>query len=231
MMSLIGNNGLDCIEISDLRRKPFQRLIHIVPQLAHFLKIPEEVMGGRRCNDRYDTHQWSTASIHPADPRALPIVILHGEESLGPKLISAVLLRQKPDLMPFGKPFQCSADGVTERRWPKRLRFRKGFLRPGIGNSYWVSTVLPCCAYCGPQRIASDSLRNRIERHCESITHFLPLVVAAFSPSRSRSHKSASTSSHLRRRNVRLPDGSHPTRLASACVSAAGSGQQLLEGI
>jgi hypothetical protein len=133
-----------------------------------------------------------------------------------------ILLRQQPNLMPFGKAFQRSTDRVADGLRSKRLGARKQLLRSRVGDFYWAKSGIPSSTKPGPEALdgnafyESGHIVTSIAHSPRSYCRFIPLADPF---AQRRKHVSPASSALLR------AAGSHPTRLDCARAPLPERGQ------
>ena len=185
--------------VPTLRRNPLQRLIYVAPQLAEMAVIAKEVLRSRRSNHCDYLHSAHPRAPYSSFPR-LSHIVSDDLEILRTHVRCLIILYKQPDRVIFWQVFECSAHGKSAAR-AERFWLAQNVISTGIGNCDLFTKPTSIGAHDDYQNGPTNDTDNdflRCRKHarigyCPSGSVAHSFVAKPLIPSRSPSHKSAST--------------------------------------
>jgi len=208
-----GNECLNGRDVLAFGRDAHQRLELILPQFAELLEKSEIVLRSWRGGNRNDPDILSSRAVDLARPCSFRRVVLNRKNRLRPHVACRLVLHKQPYLMVLGQSFQRSPDGIPDSSSPLPFSIGERFLRSRVRDLNALSYPNPECkpnqSHDGRRDKAfNDSRCHSFLGYCGAAPlRFLLPVIAASSPSRKPSHKSASTPSQLPRCSALVQPG------------------------
>jgi hypothetical protein len=181
-----------------LWRKLLQRLIQVASELADTPVVAKEILRSGRCYYSDDLHNAWTRAPDFSFPRFRGVIPGY-IEILWAHLGCLIIFNQKPDRVTFRQMFE-RASNWKQRPLPTRFRVAHQLVWPGMGDCY-LFTEMTTVSYRKPRnKNRSDNTADNPGQYCHGFLGYRssrsvtpPPVVTPLIPSRSPSHKGAST--------------------------------------